>query len=93
MYSEMVKIHLKLSNLIIAWHLDRSIPKCILQSNICKTTSTEDKSVDTHDCFYKVPERILDQLSKYHTEILLADFNSKLGGKNILKSTVGNESW
>jgi hypothetical protein len=53
---------------------------------------TEDKSDETKDNFYKESERLLDQFLKYHTEILLGNINAKVGGKDILKSTIGNKS-
>jgi hypothetical protein len=37
-------------------------------------------------------ERVLDKFSKYHTKILLRDFNVKVGREDIFKLTIGNES-
>jgi hypothetical protein len=54
--------------------------------------STGDKIGDTKDCFYEQLERVFDKFHKYHTEILLGDFNAKVGREDIFKSTIGNES-
>ena len=35
---------------------------------------------------------MFDHFPKYHMKILLGDFNAKVGGENIFKSTVGNEN-
>jgi hypothetical protein len=53
---------------------------------------TEDKSDETKDNFYEESERLLDQFLKYHTEIQLGNINAKVGGEDILKSTIGNKS-
>jgi hypothetical protein len=42
--------------------------------------------------FYKELERVFDKFPKYHTKILLGDFNAKLGKEDIFKPTIGNES-
>jgi hypothetical protein len=44
------------------------------------------------DRFYKEREHISDKLPKYHTKILLGDFNAKVRGENTFKLTTGNES-
>jgi hypothetical protein len=43
------------------------------------------------DCFYEELESVFDKFSKYHTKILFGDLNAKVGRKDILKSTIGNE--
>jgi hypothetical protein len=37
-------------------------------------------------------EQVFDHFPKYHTKILLGDFNAKVGSENILKPTIGQES-
>jgi hypothetical protein len=44
------------------------------------------------DSFYEELERVFDKFPKYHTKILLRDFNAKLGRGDILKPTSGNGS-
>jgi exonuclease III len=44
------------------------------------------------DSFYEELERVFDKFHKYHTQILVGDFNAKVGREDILKQTVGNES-
>jgi hypothetical protein len=52
---------------------------------------TEDKT-DEMDSFYKGLERVFDKFPKYHTKILLGDFNAKVGWEEIFIPTIGNES-
>jgi exonuclease III len=54
--------------------------------------STEDKIDHIKDRFYEELEQAFDKFPKYHTEILLGDFNAKVGRKDIFKPTTGNES-
>jgi hypothetical protein len=53
---------------------------------------TEDKIDDMKDRFYEELEHVFDKFPKYHMKILLGDFNSKVGRKDIFKPTIGNES-
>jgi hypothetical protein len=53
---------------------------------------TEGKTDDVKDSFYKGLERVFDRVLKYHTKILLGDFNAKGGREDIFKPTIGNES-
>jgi hypothetical protein len=53
---------------------------------------TEDKSDDKKDRFYEVVQRVFDEFPKYHTKILLGDFNAKVGREDIFKPTTVNES-
>ena len=54
---------------------------------------SEEKSDDLKDSFYEELERsYLHNFPKYHMQILLGDFNAKVGGENIFKLTIGNES-
>jgi exonuclease III len=50
---------------------------------------TEDKTNDEKDSFYKELERVFNKFPKYHTEILLGDFKSKVGKDPIFKLTIG----
>jgi hypothetical protein len=53
---------------------------------------TEDKTDDVKDSFYEELERVFDKFPKYHTKILLGDFNAKVGREEIFKPTTENES-
>jgi hypothetical protein len=53
---------------------------------------TEDKIDDVKESFCEELERICDKFPKYHMNILLGDFNAKVGVEDIFKPTVGNES-
>jgi hypothetical protein len=35
---------------------------------------------------------VFDKFPKYHMKILLGDFHTKVGGEDIFKPTIGNES-
>jgi hypothetical protein len=52
----------------------------------------EDKSDDVKDNLCDELERVFDQFPRYYMNILLRDFNSKVGTEDIFKSTIGNES-
>jgi hypothetical protein len=49
---------------------------------------TEDKIVDVKGIFYDELECVFDKFFEYHTNILLRDFNAKMGKKSIFKPTV-----
>jgi hypothetical protein len=53
---------------------------------------TQEKSDDSKDSFYEELQQVFDHFSKYHTKILLGDFNAKLGKEDTFKPTIGNES-
>jgi hypothetical protein len=53
---------------------------------------TEDKTDDVKDSFCEELEHVFVKFLKYHTKILLGDFNAKVGREDIFKPTVGNES-
>jgi endonuclease/exonuclease/phosphatase family metal-dependent hydrolase len=53
---------------------------------------TEDKIDYIKDRFYEEVEQVFDTFPKYHTKILLGDFNVKVGREDISKLTIGNES-
>jgi hypothetical protein len=40
------------------------------------------------DSFYEELERVFDKFPKYHTKILLGDFNAKVGREDIFKPTI-----
>jgi hypothetical protein len=44
------------------------------------------------DSFYGELEQVFFNFPKYHTLLLFGDFNAKVGGENIFKLTIGNES-
>jgi hypothetical protein len=48
---------------------------------------TEDKIDDVKDRFYEELEHVFDRFPKYHTKILLGDFNAKVGREDIFKPT------
>jgi len=54
---------------------------------------SEEKSDDSEDSFYEELEQVFFyHFPKYHMEILLGDFDAKLGREDIFKLTIGNES-
>jgi exonuclease III len=53
---------------------------------------TEGKTDDMKDSFYDELECVFDKFPKYHMKILLGDFNTKVGRKDLFKPTIGNES-
>jgi hypothetical protein len=52
----------------------------------------EDKGDDVKDSFYEELGRVFDHFPKYDMNILLGDFNAKVGRENIFKPTIGNET-
>jgi len=52
----------------------------------------EEKSDESKDSFYEELEQVFDHFPKYHIKMLLRDFNAKVGGENIFKPTIGQES-
>jgi hypothetical protein len=50
------------------------------------------RSDDSKDSFYEELEQVFHHFPEYHRKFLLEDFNAKLGGENIFKSTIGNDS-
>jgi hypothetical protein len=47
---------------------------------------TEEKNDDSKDSFYEELEQVFDNFPKYHMQILLGDFNAKLGGGGIFSN-------
>jgi hypothetical protein len=52
----------------------------------------EDKSDDVKDSFYEEVGCVFDQFHKYSMNILLGDFNAKVGRENIYKLTIRKKS-
>jgi hypothetical protein len=52
----------------------------------------EDTSDGIKDSFYEELGRVFDQFPRYDMQILLGNFNTKVGRKDIFKPTIGNES-
>jgi len=55
---------------------------------------SEEKSDNSKDCFYEELEHVFFfyLFRKYHLKIVLGYFNTKVGGENIFKPTIENES-
>jgi hypothetical protein len=53
---------------------------------------SEEKSDDSKDSLYEELEQVFHHIPKYHTKILLGEFNAKERRQNIFKPTIGNES-
>jgi hypothetical protein len=53
---------------------------------------TEGNTDNVKDKFYEKLEHLFDKFPKYHIEMLLGDFNAKVGRKDTFILTVGNES-
>jgi hypothetical protein len=53
---------------------------------------TEDKDDDIKDSFYEELEQVFNQIPRYHTKILLGNFNAEIGREDIFKPIIGNES-
>jgi len=52
---------------------------------------SEERSDESED-FYEELEQGFDHFLKYHTKMLLGEFNTKVGRENTLKPTVGQDS-
>jgi hypothetical protein len=67
----------------------------VLRGHWCTITvlhaPSEEKSDDSKDSFYEELEQVFDNFHKYRMKIL-GDFNAKVGGENILKPTICNDS-
>jgi len=50
-----------------------------------------EKSCDTKGSFYEELEKLYDNFPKNHKNILLGDFNAKLGRHYFVKPTIGKE--
>jgi exonuclease III len=51
---------------------------------------TEDKIVDMKDRICEELEKVFDKFPKHHKNILVGDFNAKVGREDIFKPTIGN---
>jgi hypothetical protein len=67
----------------------RSIGICILLQKPSRVLLTGKRK----QRYFLVVGRVFDQFPRYDTKILLGDFNAKVGRENILKPTIGNESY
>jgi exonuclease III len=62
----------------------------ILQGHLCDIivlnvhAPTKDKDHDVKDTFHEELEQVFDQIPRYHTKILLGDFNAKVGREDVL---------
>jgi hypothetical protein len=74
------------------------MPYVILRGRWCNIivlnvhAPTEVTIDDTKNRFYEELEQVFDKFPKYHMKILSGDFNAKVGGEDIFKLTIGNES-
>ena len=72
------------------------MPYIVLRGRCCNIivlnvhALSEEKSDDSKDSFYE--EQVFEHFPKYHMKIILGDFNAKVGGENIFKLTIWNES-
>ena len=48
---------------------------------------TEEKSDDSENKFYEELEQVFDHFPEYHINILVGEFNTKVGRENIFKPT------
>jgi hypothetical protein len=55
-------------------------------------TPCEDKGDDVKDSFYQELGHVFDQFPRYNMNILLDDFNAKVGRENIFKPTIRIDS-
>jgi hypothetical protein len=55
-------------------------------------TPCEEKGDDVKDSFCEEVGHVFDQFPRYDMNILLGDFNAKVGRENIFKPKIGNES-
>jgi hypothetical protein len=51
----------------------------------------EDKNDVIKDSFYKELDQVFDQFPRYHMNILMGDFNAKVGREDIFKPVISNE--
>jgi exonuclease III len=51
-----------------------------------------EKSDDSKVSLYEELQQVFDHFTKYRVEVLLGDFNAKLGRGDIFKPKIGNES-
>jgi hypothetical protein len=53
---------------------------------------TNEKPEETKEDFYNLLEQTISQIPSSDIQIILGDFNTKVGKENIYKPTIGNES-
>jgi len=49
---------------------------------------SEEESDESKDSFYEELKQVFDHFCKYHMEIMLGDFNAKVGRENVFKLTI-----
>jgi hypothetical protein len=52
---------------------------------------TEEKSNDSKGSYYEEEKQVFEHFPNYNMDILLGDFNAKLGGEDIFKQPIGND--
>ena len=53
---------------------------------------SEEKSDDSKEFSWEIRASFFNHFPKYNMKILFGDFNAKVGGENIFKPTIGNDS-
>jgi hypothetical protein len=54
---------------------------------------SEDNIEDVKDSFYEELECVFDKFPKYHTRILLGDFDAEVGKEDILNKQLGKKTF
>jgi hypothetical protein len=54
--------------------------------------ASEEKNDKSKDSFYEELEQVFHHFPKYHMEIVIGDFDAKVGKQNIFKPTIVNDS-
>jgi hypothetical protein len=52
---------------------------------------SEEKCNDSKGSYYEEVKQVFDHFPNYNMEIILGDFNAKLGGEDIFKLPIGND--
>ena len=53
--------------------------------------TSEENSDELKESIYEELKRVFNNFHKYHTNIILGDFNTRVGRENIFKPTTGKE--
>ena len=53
---------------------------------------TNEKTEETKEEFYNLLEQTISQIASSDIQIVLEDFNAKVGKENVYKPAIGNES-
>jgi hypothetical protein len=90
-------IHKKIiSEVRIVEFISDRLPYIILRGRWCNVivlnvhAPCEDKGDDVKDSFYKELGHVFHQFPRYDMNILVGDFNAKVGRENIFKPTIRN---